>query len=174
MARNQGSVRMGPLGLFTLVAVLCMATLCVLCIVTAQASLQMSHRYAASNQLAYQNEQAAQTWLASVAQKPNPTKVDLQTAARKAQAATGDESAVSIEAQVIPVEQAVADLGLEESVNPASYTAAIQARFEADAGKTLDVVVAMRANGSYQVLSWKAAAELSEETVTESLWSGIW
>ena len=37
MARNQGSVRMGPVSLFTLVIILCLAVLAVLAVTTAQA-----------------------------------------------------------------------------------------------------------------------------------------
>lgn len=164
---------MGPISLFTLVMVLCMATLCVLCVATAHATLKMSERSAAATQATYRNEQAAQLWLASIVQHSNPTQDDLDEANEKAQAGFMDSANVAVDSEIIPVGDAVSQLGLEGEVDARSFRSAVKASFQTGSGKLLDVVVALRRGGGYQVLAWKATAQLSEEPPTELLWSGM-
>ena len=49
---------------------------------------------------------------------------------------------------------------------------AVSASFATDGGRTLDVVIAIRDDGSYEILSWKATTEWNEEGAGETLWSG--
>ncbi len=164
MAKNQGSVRMGPISLFALVVILCMATLCVLCVATAQASSQMSGRYAQSTTAIYETEKAAQAWLAAL----NNDK----TLAQADDAAAQASDMVTAVSEAINVRTAFESLGFEQDVNPRGYLMAVKASFTNSSGKLLDVIVGELPEGNYQVISWKASAVLNEQMPSETLWSG--
>ncbi len=66
MAKGQGSVRMGPISLFTLVIVLCLAVMAVLTVTTAEASRALMNRQAAATAEIYIDEVAAQAFVASL------------------------------------------------------------------------------------------------------------
>lgn len=63
--KSQGSVRMGPVSLFTLVIVLCLAVMAVLSLSTAKATLASTERQATSTTETYQLESDAQRFLAN-------------------------------------------------------------------------------------------------------------
>lgn len=64
MARSGGSVRMGPISLFTLVITLCLAVMAMLAYTTAQAERSLTLRQANATTDLYTNETAAQEFLA--------------------------------------------------------------------------------------------------------------
>ncbi|MEC4184223.1 hypothetical protein VJ918_05305 [Adlercreutzia sp. R21] len=66
MAKPHGSVRIGPIGLFTLIIILCLVVLSVLSLTTARAELSVTERQAATTTETYQLETAAQTFVAEV------------------------------------------------------------------------------------------------------------
>ena len=66
MAKPHGSVRIGPISLFTLIIILCLAVLSVLSLTTARAELSVTERQAATTTETYQLEAAAQTFVAEV------------------------------------------------------------------------------------------------------------
>lgn len=66
MAKPHGSVRIGPISLFTLIIILCLAVLSVLSLTTARAELSVTERQAATTTETYQLETAAQTFVAEV------------------------------------------------------------------------------------------------------------
>lgn len=66
MAKPHGSVRIGPISLFTLIIILCLSVLAVLSVTTARAELSITERQAATTSETYGLETAAQTFVAEV------------------------------------------------------------------------------------------------------------
>ena len=65
MNSTNGSVRIGPISLFTLVIILCLAVMAVLSATTAQATYSAAEKQALFTNDTYQNEQAAQSAVSS-------------------------------------------------------------------------------------------------------------
>ena len=112
--RGRGSVRIGPISLFALVIILCLAVMAVLSVTTAQAT------YAAA-------ERQAEALSAVRAALPEGAELDGST---------------------------------------------VKAEFTADSGRTLAVVLEIRADATYSVASWKATTLWTENGAGETLWSG--
>lgn len=66
MAKPHGSVRIGPISLFALIIVLCLAVLSVLSVTTSLAELSITDRQAATTTETYQLESAGQHFVADV------------------------------------------------------------------------------------------------------------
>lgn len=66
MAKPHGSVRIGPISLFTLIIVLCLAVLTVLSVTTSLAELSTTERQAATTTETYQLEAIGQQFVADV------------------------------------------------------------------------------------------------------------
>lgn len=66
MAKPHGSVRIGPISLFTLIIILCLSVLAVLSVTTARAELSVTERQAATTTETYGLETAAQMFVAEV------------------------------------------------------------------------------------------------------------
>lgn len=66
MAKPHGSVRIGPISLFALIIILCLAVLAVLSVTTARAELSTTERQAATTMETYQLESVAQQFVAEV------------------------------------------------------------------------------------------------------------
>ena len=105
------NVRMGPLALFTLVVVLCLSVLAVLSVSTANATLALSERRATATRQLYLDEQAAQTFVASL----EASLADgMDTAAARAAAAQAAREAVA--PQLVSGEQLTVTDALEQGV----------------------------------------------------------
>ncbi|MFR7493480.1 MAG: hypothetical protein ACLUVF_01945 [Adlercreutzia sp.] len=66
MAKPHGSVRIGPISLFALIIVLCLAVLTVLSVTTSLAELSTTERQAATTTETYQLEAVGQQFVADV------------------------------------------------------------------------------------------------------------
>ncbi len=66
MSTSHGSVRMGPISLFTLLVVLCLAVMAVLSVTTSQATYVLAQRQANATVALYANEAAAQNLVAHI------------------------------------------------------------------------------------------------------------
>lgn len=165
MARNQGSVRMGPTSLFALVIILCMVTLSVLCVATAQASYKMSERQAQATTAAYDNERAAQVWMAAIGEGAGLAEADRQ--------AMREAASVSVDSELLTAAQAIESANAGDLLQASSFVSGAKAQFQTDSGRVLDVVLGVRPDGSLQVLRWSMTAVLAEEPVQENLWSGM-
>ena len=198
MAKSRGSVRMGPISLFALIIILCLAVMAVLAVTTAQASYTLTQRQAAAAEEAYAVETAGQSFLGGLdaelaaahgagATGPGAMAAVEQALAEEAKEAaplplTANASAVSTDraaslAGIVGVGRTgeePADAIPVEGVTPLLDDArgAVSASFATDGGRTLDVVIAIRDDGSYEILSWKATTEWNEEGAGETLWSG--
>lgn len=63
---SHGSVRMGPISIFTLIVVLCLAVMAVLSVTTSQATYVLAQRQAHATVALYANETAAQEFVAQL------------------------------------------------------------------------------------------------------------
>lgn len=148
-ARGRGSVRIGPISLFALVIILCLAVMAVLSVTTAQATLAAAEKQAAFTADTYTNERAAQEFVA---------EVDTALAAVRAAGGGLDEAIAAVE-RALP-EGAVMDGAL------------VEAEFVADSGRSLAVELEIRDDATYRVISWKATTNWTENGADETLWSG--
>lgn len=175
MARGNSSVRMGPISLFALVIIICLAVMAVLALATARAGLARSERQADSVSALYANERAGQELVARVdallAQaRGNGLDRDgatdlladalpgLADAAASA-AAAADEDA---DADLLPQVDAA-------SVDPADATATV--RFATASGRLLDIELTVTADLTCETSSWKATTLWTEDT-SDTVWSG--
>lgn len=110
MNESQTSVRIGPISLFALIAVICLATLAVLSIVTANASYRLATLQADSMEQQYQAETAAQSFLARV----DVAYADATNAAQRAAA------------QRAAAEKAAAELAARTGATPGGAAAGAQ------------------------------------------------
>ena len=78
MSASHGSVRMGPISLFTLLIVLCLAVMAVLSVTTSQATYVLAQRQANATVALYANETAAQNLVAHIDQTLSQARVQGQ------------------------------------------------------------------------------------------------
>ena len=178
MARPHGSVRIGPISLFTLIIILCLAVLAVLSITTARAELSITERQAATTTETYQLEVQGQEFVAAV----------------DGALASGGETAL---------EAVLAEYGIAVTAAPAGDAAAagavpaagttisdddggagaitvsgtfdgelISATFAMDSGRTLAVVLRVSNNDTYTIEQWKTTTQWTDDGAGENLWLG--
>ena len=95
---REENVRIGPVSVFTLIIIICLAVLAVLTISTANASLVLSQRQAVAAQELYLDETAAQAFIAEVDDRLTPLR------------AGGSANAMSVlETDLVPMRNAAQD-----------------------------------------------------------------
>lgn len=201
MAKSHGSVRMGPISLFALIIILCLAVMAVLAVTTAQATYTLTERQAATAEETYVAEEAAQRFVGGLdaelaaAQARGSAANSLLSTVEQALPRLCDEAValtplpVEADAALVTPDKAAAlagIVGVGRAGDPAvdgealegttplldDVLGAVHASFGTEGGRTLDVVIAIRDDGSYEILSWKATIEWNEEGAGETLWSG--
>ncbi|MEI3376462.1 MAG: hypothetical protein V8R08_01235 [Coriobacteriales bacterium] len=200
MNESQSSVRIGPISLFALIAVICLATLAVLSITTANASYRLTTLQADSMAQQYQAEIAAQNFLARI----DARYADATSAAtRAAQRAAAEKEAAEIAARVNPdaatgtattgtsagENAAVAAGSLAEALPAICAEAAaatgdvidvaaqldgstVTAQFTCPSGRVLDIEVELGPGGTYRITKWNMTAKVNTAE-TDTLWSGM-
>lgn len=155
-----GSVRIGPVSLFSLVIVLCLAVMAVLAVTTAQAAYSAAEKQARFTTDTYVNEQAAQNFVA---------EVDGALAAVRAGAADGPsaDAEATAEASLLAV-QAV----LSRYDNAYLQGSQAHVEFTCESGRALSVVLTIRADATYEISQWRATTQWNEAGSGETLWSG--
>lgn len=181
MARSNGSVRIGPISLFALVIVLCLAVMALLAFTTAQANLSLVERQANSTKQLYEDELAAQTFVANldeqlVQMRDEGTSRDLAVLEEKIdQVVSMLYGTVSVSADLVSVEKAynlsgtVATSVQKNAIDPLT---GVHAQFVAEDGRDLDVVLLIHGNATYEILCWKVTTEWPEQISTDTLWTG--
>lgn len=144
-----GSVRIGPISLFALVIILCLAVMAVLAVTTAQATLAAAERQAAFTTDTYSNERAAQQFVADI-----------------------DTALVPVREKNGGLDAARAAIDPLLSANVQRDGSAVQATFAADSGRTLTIELTLRANATYEITSWKATTQWTNSNPAETLWQG--
>ena len=149
MSGSNSTVRIGPISLFTLVIVLCLAVLSVLAVTTAQATFAAADKQAAFTQDTYANESAAQQFVA-----------DMDAALASVRASDGGlDAALAAVDRVLPA-------------NASRDGSTVHATFSSDSGRTLTVELIVSANATYEIASWKATTQWTNEGPGQTLWSG--
>ncbi|WP_165171388.1 S4A5 electrogenic sodium bicarbonate cotransporter 4 [Adlercreutzia sp. ZJ242] len=154
-AGQGGSVRIGPVSLFSLVIVLCLAVMAVLAVTTAQAAYSAAEKQARFTTDTYVNEQAAQSFVA---------EVDGALAAVRASAsAEGDLASAAL----LAVQDVISGY---EGASLQGSQACVE--FACDSGRTLSVVLTIRPDATYEISQWRATTQWNEAGSGEVLWSG--
>lgn len=171
--KRKGSVRMGPISIFSLIITLCLAVMATLSISTAQATLAATQRQAASTESVYADEVAAQEFMAELdAQlstvraagggRANALSALQQNVNALAEAGASDEVTVNV--------TVATDTG--SSVPTLAENADVKATFAASDGRTLNVALAIVDNATYEVLQWKTTTTWVDTNTGNTLWSG--
>ncbi|WP_241158196.1 S4A5 electrogenic sodium bicarbonate cotransporter 4 [Adlercreutzia sp. ZJ138] len=161
MTRGSGSVRIGPVSVFSLVIVLCLAVMAVLAVSTAQAAYTAAEKQAWFTSATYNNEQAAQSFVAEIDGALAGVRTDRS-------AANAEEANADVVADALV---AVADV---ISAYEGAYIDGNQvgAEFSSDSGRTLSVVLTIRDDATYEISQWRATTQWNEAGSGEVLWSG--
>lgn len=202
MAKPHGSVRIGPISLFTLIIILCLAVLAVLSLTTARAELSITERQAQTTTETYALETAGQEFVAAVdaalaegassALGEVLSSYGVTESAADAEADAGAETAAeagedaSVAGETIEDESvsgATADEGGSLMViecpagDPVTVTGSfdgslITATFSLDSGRTLAAALRINDNGTYTIEQWKMTTQWTDDGTGENLWLG--
>ncbi len=159
-APKTNSVRIGPISLLTLIAVLLLAVLAMLCTTTSNAARAMSQRQAAGATASYALEACGQDLLAhldDVAKGSDDASAAVATIASELDEMTE---------QVLD-EAATDDLSIEADASGKTVTFTVTT---AD-GHALDAAVTFNDDLTHSIDAWKITTVQSDET-EENLWSG--
>ena len=179
-AEHETNVRVGPITVFTLIAVLCMAVLAVLSVSTANASQTMAQRQADAVSQMYLDEAAAQAFLAELDGALAPVRdggasgaaasAAAESGLARARQAAVDAADKMIAAGEASLPEGVAGVQVNASVGSSST---INADFTCGNGRKLDVVLSIRDDGTLRVDRWKMRAVQNEEQPGGLLWTGM-
>ena len=158
------NVRIGPISLFTLIIVLCMAVLAVLSFSTAHASMVMAERQATATTELYLDEVAAQEFVAGL---------DGQLAAVRAAGGNGAAGAKRVSDVLIDLRDAAqAATAGQVEVTAGIADTDVTARFECQNGRTLYLAITILPDATYRIDTWKMSAVQNEAQPEGSLWTG--
>lgn len=161
MNEQSGSVRIGPISMFTLIAVICMAVLAVLAIATANASYNMAKLQADSIKEQYVAESAAQDFVALVDSQINQSQ---GTGSSRVAAFNN-----SLNATVARIQE---ETNNKVTVSAQTQDNRILAQFTCTNGRMLDIVLKVEDSGSYEITQWDMTATRND-VQDENLWSGM-
>lgn len=175
-----GSVRMGPISIFTLVIVLCLAVLAVLSVTTARADAALAARQASFTKDDYANERAAQTFAAEAADvlatltpstAPEDAVSALAAAAPELAARTEASAPAGTTVTATTGADATAGTGATAGTDPTAADAALVLTVAAPSGRTLTATFAVDSGATLTITSWQPATTWTEDT-TDTLWMG--
>lgn len=162
--RQGDKVRIGPVSVITLIAVICMAVLAVLAASTSTATATISARQANANQLLYLNESAAQEFVAGV---------DDALASVHASGGSAAEGARAVEARLDSIcQQAREAAGGRVDCTASVDGTTVTAEFICENTRRLSVAVTIRDGAAYRIDEWKMASAQQEASSTGTLWQG--
>lgn len=186
MAKPHGSVRIGPISLFTLIIVLCLAVLTVLSVTTSLAELSTTERQAATTTETYQLEAVGQQFVADVdaalAEGGDAlSKVLVDYGIQVQSSSTGGSEELVIEDDTVTGEPVGGDLGRPSATeaadgSPVTFSGTrdgdlISVTFSMESGRTLVVVLRIQ-NDTYTIEQWKVTTEWTDDGTGENLWLG--
>ena len=150
---------MGPLALFTLVTVLCLAVLAVLAVSTANATLTLSQRRASATTQLYLDETAAQTFTAVLDEQ-----LSMGAASADAVAAATTAAQDTLPADAPKKLQITTD-------QPDDAT--FDASFDCGNGRQLDIRLRKEQDGTLSVQKWRFTAVVNEEPAMGTLFGSL-
>ena len=196
VAKPHGSVRIGPISLFTLIIILCLAVLAVLSLTTARAELSITERQAQTTTETYALETAGQEFVAAVdaaLAEGGSSALDEVLSTYGVTEAAADAEAVADASEAAPaagetiedesVSGATADEGGSLMViecpagDPVTVTGSfdgslITATFSLESGRTLAVALRINDNDTYRIEQWKMTTQWTDDSTGENLWLG--
>ena len=196
MAKPHGSVRIGPISLFTLIIILCLAVLAVLSLTTARAELSITERQAQTTTETYALETAGQEFVAAVdaaLTEGGSSALDEVLSTYGVTEAAADAEATADASEAAPaagetiedegVSGATADEGGSLMViecpagDPVTVTGSfdgslITVTFSLESGRTLAVALRINDNDTYRIEQWKMTTQWIDDGTGENLWLG--
>lgn len=148
MTQNRGSVRMGPISIFTLIVLLSLAVLGVLTIATAQASYASAEKQVSFTTDTYQNEIAGNDLVALV-----------------------DEELTKARSNGADRASALSSLTKKLPDNASIENNAIHAEFIEESGRTLTIVLEVTNGVKYSIAQWKTSTQWVLDD-SKTVWSG--
>ena len=158
------NVRIGPISVFTLIIVLCMAVLAVLSFSTAHASAVMAERQATATSELYIDEVAAQEFVAGLDDLLAGVRARNANEERAVRVVSDSLIELRDKAQAAASGQVEVTAGISEST--------VTARFECQNGRTLYIAITIRPDATYRIDTWKMSAVQNEAQPEGSLWTG--
>ena len=163
---REENVRIGPISVFALIIIICMAVMAVLTISTAHASLILSQRQAQATHELYLDETAAQTFVAEMDDH-------LEEARSSASSAAGAAGARNIETNLVAIRDRARNATDDEVEIVASMNGQrLYAEFSCAGGRTLNIIVTILPDGTYRIDKWKMSAVENEEQPMGTLFTG--
>ncbi len=153
MSRKTEGVRIGPISLATLIAILLVGVLALLCVVTANAAQTMAQRQASATTETYALDSCGQLMLAGISEELSSSGSLTATASKLSSIA----------------EKAKKDCGEESlTIKTSSGSKSLSFTIAAQDGKKLDAKVSQK-DGSLSVDQWKLTSQ--QQDAEETLWS---
>lgn len=149
MSQQTGSVRIGPISLFALLILICIAVLSVLAVTTAHASYASAEKQASFTTDTYTNEILGQKFVGQVDTVLTQTRA---SGGGRTEAMAALQSALPKEAKI------------EDNTVQVDYTRASR--------RTLSITLSITDDAHYRITEWQATTLWEPETETETLWSG--
>lgn len=163
--RRKENVRIGPISIFTLVIVLCLAVLAVLAFSTGNASLVMAQRQADATTQLYLDEAAAQEFVA---------QADARLAGVR-DAGGGQRDATRAVAgsltQMVEAAEAAVDGHVEATASIDGEV--LEAEFNCSNGRMLQVRASILDDATLRIDKWKMTAVQNEPEPDGQLWTGM-
>lgn len=191
MAREKGSVRIGPVSVFSLVIILGLAVLAVLSAATSHASNAEAQTQASFTASAYANDAAAAESLAAIdsalareaAEQSDEGDAADDSGAARPDGIVGDSTSsrsdgaagvFDVDSAMEAVSEVLPQGDLAEGITAASSIEgnAVQMVFSAQDGRTLTVSLEVCDNLTYEVTQWRVTTEWNQEPEENKLWSG--
>lgn len=154
--RQPYRVRIGPLSVFVLVAILALSVMGVLVFTTANASFVLSRRQASFVSSAYDNERAAQTFVAALDDALAPVREGVADGGSAARQAEGALDAACAAARG-------AGKGRVSAMAHMDADGVVAAAFSCGDGRSLAVTLRIGEDGTYAVEGWQTTKVQNEE-----------
>lgn len=163
MERRPSTVRMGPISVFALAIILCLAVLGVLSVTSAAAGSALAQRQAEFTADDYRNEIAGQSFYA---------RADDVLAQVRAQGGDAQAAAAALDAAVVDIGSAASsDAGVPITLSTSLDGGELEVRVQAQSGRCLDIEFVIQPDATLSVAAWKATTLWTEDT-TDHLWTG--
>lgn len=178
--RRLSTVRMGPISVFALVIILCLAVLGVLSASTATAGSSLAQRQASFAADDYRNEVAGQQLYAAADDALEPVRAaggDAAAAVAALEAALPDIAAAAqegfAEGEVAAASGTASGMAAEPAptVQASIESGTLSAHIQSSSGRCLDIQLEVQPDATLAVTAWKATT-LWEEDDTDVIWQG--
>lgn len=159
MAKSRGSVRIGPISLFVLIIVVCLAVMAVLAVSTVHAQQETTNQQMETTQATYANEAAAQTFVAQ-----------LDEHLKTVRAQGGGKQAVhdAVAEWIVTISPQNEDGSTEEIVLDGNN---LQATFGQPGGRLLTIELILNNDATYTITAWQATTQWEDPNASLRLWT---